>query len=61
MLKIRLGKTMASKGVPLPPLCPKPAPEKKEAFSSGASTSLKDVFKKHESIRKANITAEKNT
>ena len=55
MLHIKCGKPEKQKGVLIPPL---PMPRirvNREEGSSGASTSLKDVFKKHDRIKKANI------
>lgn len=58
MLEIKSGKTKKTKGVLIGPI-PKMKTEK--AKTPCASTSLKDVYKKHDSIKKQNITMEKNT
>lgn len=61
MLKIKCGKSEKRKGVLVfPPPMPK-SNTKKDEFSSGASTSLKEVFQKHASVRKQNISEGKDT
>lgn len=61
MLQIKCGKPEKRKGVLIHP---NPAPRgetKQEGCAFGFSTSLKDVFKKHLSIRKQNISEDKDT
>jgi len=61
MLVIKTNKSEKTKGVLLPPIASSPISAFPKAYSSGASTSLKDVLRKHASVLRANITGQKHT
>lgn len=61
MLKIQCGKSGKRKGVLIFPPPTQKSDTKKDELSLGASTSLKEVFQKHASVRKQNISEEKDT
>lgn len=61
MIEIRNPKPGKRKGVLIHPLCMPRTEVKKEEFSSGTATSLKDVLKRHSGAKKLNISPGKDT